>query len=235
MDRRQESADEERGTLNSQSNGWIDQELGGCEFKDARLGKRFRVLMEQLAEGVGKSIPFACQDWANTKAAYRFFSNKQIGEAEILEGHFQATRSRVPRDKTPILVLHDTTEFIYHRTDKESVGILHQSPVGKDRDGNPQYYTVCGISMHSSLAVTTDGLPLGLAAIKFWTRDKFKGCNALKKKVNPTRLPIEQKESVRWLENLRQTTSRLGQADRCVHIGDRESDIYELFCTAQEV
>jgi hypothetical protein len=44
--------------------------------------------------------------------------------------------------------------------------------------------------MHSSLAVTTAGLPLGLAAIKFWTRDEFKGCNALKKKINPTRVPI---------------------------------------------
>jgi len=40
----------------------------------------------------------------------------------------------------------------------------------------------CGILMHSSLAVTTDGLPLGLAAIKLWTRKKFKGTNALKGK-----------------------------------------------------
>jgi len=35
------------------------------------------------------------------------------------------------------------------------------------------------ILMHSSLAVTTDGLPLGLAGIKLWTRKKFKGTNAL--------------------------------------------------------
>jgi hypothetical protein len=51
--------------------------------------------------------------------------------------------------------------------------------------------------------VTTDGLPLGLAAIKFWSRKKFKGANALKKKINPTRVPIEEKESIRWLTNLR--------------------------------
>ncbi len=88
--------------------------------------------------------------------------------------------------------------------------------------------------MHSSLAVTVEGLPLGLAAIKFWTRSKFKGANALKKKINPTRVPIEAKESVRWLENLQQSTQLLGAPSRCVHIGDRESDIYELFCVAQE-
>lgn len=54
--------------------------------------------------------------------------------------------------------------------------------------------------MHSSLAVTTQGLPLGLVAVKFWTRKKFRVTKALKRKVNPTRVPIELKESVRWLE-----------------------------------
>jgi hypothetical protein len=88
--------------------------------------------------------------------------------------------------------------------------------------------------MHSSLAVTPEGLPLGLTAIKFWSRKKFKGANALKKKINPTRVPIEEKESIRWLENLRQSTDLLGDPARCVHIGDRESDIYELFCAAQD-
>ena len=46
---------------------------------------------------------------------------------------------------------------------------------------------------------------------------------------------IEEKESLRWLENLRQVTALLAEPQRCVHIGDRESDIYELFCTAQEL
>jgi hypothetical protein len=89
--------------------------------------------------------------------------------------------------------------------------------------------------MHSSLAVTTAGLPLGLAAMKFWTRSEFKGCNALKKKINPTRVPIEKKESIRWLENLTQSTALLNNPERCIHIGDRESDIYELFCTAESL
>jgi hypothetical protein len=93
---------------------------------------------------------------------------------------------------------------------------------------------VRGVLMHSILAVTTEGLPLGLTAIKFWSRSKFKGTNALKRSVNPTRVPIEEKESIRGLENLKQSTELLGEAQRCVHIGDRESDIYELFCTAKQ-
>jgi len=52
--------------------------------------------------------------------------------------------------------------------------------------------------------------------------------------VNPTRIPIENKESIRWLENLRSATAQLAVAERCVHIGDRESDIFELFCAARD-
>jgi hypothetical protein len=58
---------------------------------------------------------------------------------------------------------------------------------------------------------------------------KFKGTNALKKRINPTRVPIEEKESVRWLKNLKQSTELFAEPRRCVHIGDREGDIYELF------
>ncbi len=65
--------------------------------------------------------------------------------------------------------------------------------------------------------------------------DKFHGANALKRSINPTRVPIEKKESIRWLENLRQSTELLGDPTRCIHIGDRESDIYELFCLAQQL
>lgn len=88
--------------------------------------------------------------------------------------------------------------------------------------------------MHSSQAVTTAGLPLGLAAIKFWTRREFKGTNAPKRKVNPTRVPIEARERIRWLEYLKQSTELLGESSRCVPVGDRESDLYELFCSAEQ-
>lgn len=217
------------------SSRWIDRELASCEFRDTRHGKRLRKLLKQLSEQIGGAIPWACQDWANTKAAYRFFSNGRVSEEEILAGHFHATRERLAASQALILMLHDTTEFSFHRNDVARIGILHKSHLRKDKQGHPIHYTVCGMLMHSSLAVTTAGLPLGLAAIKFWTRDQFKGCNALKKKINPTRVPIEQKESFRWLENVKQSTALLDDPGRCVHIGDRESDIYELFCTAQKV
>lgn len=214
---------------------WVDQESSGCKFSDERLGKRFRKLLEQIGSAMGQSIPLVCQDWANTKAAYRFFSNDRVQEEDILSGHFESTRVRFAASKGPILVLQDTTEFTYQREHTELIGLTKSINSGKDKAGRLRKHAVCGILMHSSLAVTTEGLPLGLAAIKFWSRKKFKGTDALKKKVNNTRVPIEKKESIRWLQNLEQSTVLFGTPDRCVHVGDRESDIYELFCTAQEL
>jgi hypothetical protein len=214
---------------------WTNREVDEGVFRDARLGKRFRELLIQLGGGMGESIPFACQDWANTKAAYRFFSNDRVQEGDILSGHFGATRERFEATEGKVLLLQDTTEFSYERARPELVGMTKSVNTGKDKKGRPRSHTLCGILMHSSLAVTTDGLPIGLAAVKFWTRKKFKGTAALKKKINPTRVPIEQKESVRWLDNLRQSIDLLGDPSRCIHVGDRESDIFELYCLTQEL
>jgi hypothetical protein len=156
-------------------------------------------------------------------------------KSEILAGHFKATRSRFDACEGPILVLQDTTEFTNHREKPDLIGVTKSINSGKDKASRLRKHTVCGLLMHSSLAVTLDGLPLGLAAVKFWTRASFQGTAALKRKINPTRVPIEQKESFRWLENLRQSDSLLADPDRCVHVGDRESDIYELFCLADDL
>src|SRR5229473_4544232 len=154
----------------SQTKTWIERELVGSEFTDVRLNKRFRKLFQQLSEGTGESIPLVCQDWANTKAAYRFLSNHRVNEGDILAGHLQSTRERFVATDSTILVLHDTTEFSYHRENISSVGILHRLPMPRSLNGQLQHYVVCGIKMHSSMAVTTEGLPLGLTAMKFWTR-----------------------------------------------------------------
>lgn len=176
---------------------WVEREVADCEFRDERLGRRFRSLLEQLSSSPGDSIPLGCQDWANTKAAYRFLDNDRVSEAQILAWHFEATRERCDAADDTALILHDTTEFSFKREDIQAVGQTRIGVAGADFDGGPRHYTACGILMHSSLAVTPEGLPLGLTAIRFWSREKFKGTNALKKRINPTRVPIEEKESIR--------------------------------------
>ena len=226
---------EQRVDRAADATSWIDRELAACGLADARLDTRLRTLLEQIGDAVGESVPMVCQDWANTKAAYRFFSNERVDDADILAGHFRATKYRFTATKGPILVLHDTTEFSFQRDTLNNIVIITITHGRKGKDRPPKPCTLCGILMHSTLGLTTEGLPFGLAAINFWTTKQFKGTAALKTKLNTTRVPIEQRECVRWLENVRQSTATLGDPARCVHIGDRESDIYELFCTANDV
>jgi hypothetical protein len=214
------------------SQDWIEQELAASKLPDARLEKRLHHLLEQLAKGMGRSIPLACQDWAAIKAAYRFFSNSRVSEEQILAGHFLATRERIPRGDELFLVVHDTTEFSYKREDMAAVGLVSKGSVRKDAEGRPVYFTTCGINLHSSLVLTLDGLPLGLTAVKFWNRKAFKGDKAKRKAHNAA---IEEKESIRWLENLRSSSELLAQPQRCVHVGDQESDIFDLFGTARQL
>jgi hypothetical protein len=120
---------------------WIDGEIGENVFRDARLGKRFRELLIGMGGGIGESIPLACQDWANTKAAYRFFANKRVHEGDILSGHFDARRARFEAARGTVLLLQDTTELPISvlapnlsasrrtstaaRTRKAAIGITH--------------------------------------------------------------------------------------------------------------
>ena len=48
---------------------WLDDELAGCSLCDARLTKQLLIVLPKMGGAVGASLPLACQDWANTKAA----------------------------------------------------------------------------------------------------------------------------------------------------------------------
>ena len=223
------------GACDASGQDWTRTEAEAATFPDARLHRRFAGLLRQLAAGVGASIPLACGDWSGAKAAYRFLSNGRVTEADILGGHFAAARERFRACPGVVLLLQDTTEFTYRRASATAIGVTKSVNSGRDAEGRWRHHTLCGLLLHTSLAVTTEGVPLGVTAAKVWTRAKFRGTAALKRKVNPTRVPIEGKESIRWLENLRQSVDLLGEPGRCVHVADRESDIYELFCLAGEL
>jgi hypothetical protein len=223
-----------RDETSSSEPAWQEEELSAATLPDKRLARRLRRLQDQLSAAPGKPIPAACGDWAAAKAAYRFFDNPRVTEHSVLAGHFAATAARVAAIEDPILILQDTTELIYSRAQPGKIGFTRTVNAGRYEAGQPNVQTLCGMLMHSSLAVTLTGTLIGLTAVNFWTRTKFKGTLALKRHINPARVPIETKESYRWLENLRQSIALVGAPERCVHVGDRESDIYELYCTAQE-
>jgi hypothetical protein len=157
---------------------WVERELAGVVLPHHRLTTRLGRLLADFADRIGGTVPMACQDWAATKPAYRFLDNPRVTDRAILGGHFAATAGRFAAAAGTVLVLHDTTEFSFTRNTPDGVGYLSYVK------GRHATHTACGVLLHSSLAVTTDGLPLGLAAAKFWSRRVFKGTNAAKRTVS---------------------------------------------------
>ena len=72
--------------MGAAARSWWERESAGCPFADARLSQRLCKLIEKMDGAIGASLPLVCQDWANTKAAYRFFSNDRVSEAQIVRG-----------------------------------------------------------------------------------------------------------------------------------------------------
>jgi len=81
--------------------------------------------------------------------------------------------------------------------------------------------------LHDTMGFTPEGTPLGLLNVQCWARDPRQAG----KKYRRHPLPIEQKESIKWLVSYRAVaeTQRLCPNTTLISVGDREADIYELF------
>ncbi len=194
---------------------WAAQELATANLGDARLRKRLiRIVTDKLAKPTA-SIPQASGDWAATKATYRFFASNQVHAAAIRAAHRDATVQRVLHHPT-ILVLQDTTELDYTG---------HPATSGLGHLDN----THCqGLKVHSGLAATLDGVPLGLLHQAVWTRDP-----ATKGKKRRNR-PQAEKESQRWLTTLGAVQQVVSATTIRRVVADREADLYPLFIAPRD-
>jgi len=140
----------------------------------------------------------------------RFFRNEYVTVREILET--AAARTNQAAVGRHVLVIQDTSEINY------------QAKAGRKRNlGHVGNGTDAGLFVHPALAVDAeDGSVLGLAAATIWRRTKVKDPDYQK-------LPIEEKESHRWIVTPVAAREALREAALVTQVSDRESDIYELF------
>jgi Domain of unknown function (DUF4338)/Transposase Tn5 dimerisation domain/Transposase DNA-binding len=196
---------------------WAPQELGRAAFPDGRLSARLVTLARDFYAQPLASINQACHgDVAKTKAAYRFMNNRQVDLPTILYPHIEATAARV-REHPVVLAVQDTTSLNYTaHPATEGLG-----PINTRAD------KAQGLKLHDTLAFTTQGVPLGLLEAQCWARDPAQAGKRARRK----HLPIEEKESLRWLTSYRRVAEvqRLCPHTRLVSVADREADIYELF------
>lgn len=199
--------------------GWAEEIVGGIELGDKRLNERLVALVETFAERPGSSIPEACQGWAATRAAYQFFDNEKVEAEAIIASAAQATLRRCQGQQV-VLAVQDTTSLDYSSQTK----IAGLGPLE-----SPDYR---GLFVHTTLVVSPEGVPLGLIGQEIWARDP----EDIGKRHQRKELPVEAKESAKWLRALKQTEQRLSSAGiTVVTVADREADVYELFTLAREL
>jgi hypothetical protein len=195
---------------------WAEQEFGGCKLPDARLRERLLTLARDFYARPTGNIPQACASRAKTKAAYRFFDHEKTTMDILLEPHILATEERV-RAESVVLAVQDTTALNY----TAHAATDGMGPIGSNPDGAQ------GLKLHSTFVFNIDGTPLGFLDVQSWARDPAD----FGKKERRHRVPIEEKESYKWITGYRKTASAQTRCPKTmiVSVGDRESDIYELF------
>jgi hypothetical protein len=90
-----------------------------------------------------------------------------------------------------------------------------------------------GVNVHSCLAVTADGLVLGVLDQSSYNREEPRDESASHES-KKTR-SIEEKESFRWVETLERSTAGIPPDMKVITVCDREGDMYELFAKAQSL
>lgn len=184
---------------------------------DRRRDRRARQLVDQLAELPESSVPNACPDWASQLGAYRFFANEHVAPTAFVDALGRATASRAAGRGRLLLIL-DTTSLDY---------TAHPATDGLGPLDNQERR---GLLLHSALVATEDGAPVGIIDADVWARVDHAGARDRTYR----RVPIEGRESVKWLRPVRRARERLGADVELVVVADREADVYELYQLAHE-
>ena len=137
---------------------WGEVEAAG--LPDRRLTKRLGKLVEQLRQFPERSLPQVFGGWKETKAAYRFLDNERVSHAALVMGQRDETRQRIiDRDESTVLMVQDTSGFDFkHHPATDEMGPLENEHMH-------------GFLTHSTLAVSADGIPLGVWEQQVWVRD----------------------------------------------------------------
>jgi hypothetical protein len=204
------------------SQAWCQEELETADLGDQRLNERFEQILESFSLRPTASIPAALGGRAELEAAYRFCDNDKVPPEKILQPHFHATTKRC-RPQEVVLCAQDTSELDFSRPQQQVVGA---GPL----DGGSRR----GAFLHLNEAFTEDGTPLGAIDAKIWAREEPDPAQAKlskgEKEKKRRSIPIEAKESIRWIEGIR-AVQKLAIAcpdTLCVSLSDSESDIYDL-------
>ena len=201
---------------------WAQQEFGGAVLGDERLSERLVDSARLQAAQPGQAFSAVAKgDWPATKGYYRFIDQSDdspTNVASILAPHRARTVQRMKAHST-VLCIQDGTDLNYSGL-AQCVGL---GSIGTNQTGASS----AGLHLHSTLVVTTEGLPLGLLDAQC----HVPASKAQDDKRASADIPIEEKKTFSWIQALRDCVALAPQIPQTqmVCVMDREADFFELF------
>lgn len=126
---------------------WAQTEFGFAQLGDARRSQRLISLAAGLAAQPSGTLPQVFPDWAELKAAYRFFDQQRVTFEAVMAPHGQRVLQAC-RQPGEYLLIEDTTLLDYsHHPVTAELGVIG------DGDGR-------GFELHSTLAVRVEAWTL---------------------------------------------------------------------------
>ena len=201
---------------------WASQEFGGAVLGDERLSERLVDSARMQAAQPGQAFSAVAKgDWPATKGYYRFIDQSDDSlttVAAILAPHRARTVQRMLAHST-VLCIQDGTGLNYSGLAQcEGLGSIGANQTGASS---------AGLHLHSTLVVTTEGLPLGLLRAQFHA-PLSRAEDDLRSSAD---IPIEEKKTYDWIEGVRDCVALAPQIPetQMVCVMDREADFFELF------
>ena len=180
------------------------------QFGDERLTRLGGLFFKRLCEKLTVCIKSLGGDRATEVAFSRFLNNENV-KPEIVSDELAKKTNEACLDKSHVLCLQDTVQLTYptQSEKKEMFG-----PTG-DSDTK-------GLFVHPGIIVdATNRDVLGTSGVITWNRAE----SAEEKKKSR---PIEEKESIRWINTAILAKQAITNAEMITVIGDRESDILKF-------
>ena len=186
------------------------------DFGDKRLNDRLQKVVDNSTKNSEKSILGFGKGRSDAKGFYRLLGNDKFDFEQIQGVASGATFNRM---YGTVLLVQDTTCLNYNGH-KKTEGLGYSSE------------HVRGINLHSCIALSPEGVTFGLVSQSYETRPEAKNPMTVAEKAGR---PIEEKESFRWIETLRDATNVIPDGVHFITICDREGDFYELYAEAREL
>lgn len=183
------------------------------------MNKRGDEFLNSLTENAQTTIYQMSDKWSEQIAYYRLLNNNKVTTSNIINGLTQSTSTRIEAEH--YLCFQDTSQSNLEWNRSQIVANSGLGVIGDNAS--------LGFYLHPTLVMKASNEScVGFSSIKTYIHQEGRDNRHIRKYKT---LPIEEKESYRWIESVKNTAKTLSNASLRTHVQDREGDIFELLAT----